>query len=80
VSRTKSAFFSGRGAAEANRREQKALFGKGHIKFFRRPQELQSKKHWKKIQIYFVFLYLVDIYYQLANKTRNLLFTIQFLI
>jgi hypothetical protein len=58
------------------------------IKFFRRPHELQSKRHTslKKLQIYFVspfFKYVVinnffhTIFYQLANKTRNLLFAIQ---
>jgi hypothetical protein len=31
-----------------NRRGQKALFDRGHIQFFRRPHELQSKRHhWK---------------------------------
>jgi hypothetical protein len=55
-----------------------------HIKFLRQPHELQSKTLLEKLQIYF-FKYIqltifYSIFYQLANKTRNLLFSIQLLI
>jgi hypothetical protein len=70
-----------------NRRGQKAQV---HIKFFRRPHELQRKRHhWKNciyhFQIHtFISTYYVTIFnsicYQLATKTRNLLFAIQLLI
>jgi hypothetical protein len=41
-----------------NRRRQKAILAEVHIKFFRRPPELQSKRHhWKsyKFILYLLF-------------------------
>jgi hypothetical protein len=73
-----------------------------HIKFFRRPHELQSKRHDSKNYKFILYLFFSNIllhldytdtfinmyiltvfysiFYQLANKTRNLLFAIQLLI
>jgi hypothetical protein len=62
-----------------NKRGEKALFGEVHINFFRRPHELQSKRHhWKnKFINTYVLTIFYSICYQLANKTRQLLFVIQ---
>jgi hypothetical protein len=65
-----------------NRRGQKAEV---RIKFFRRPQKLQTKDIIAKItNLFCIYLFQADtfinnflysIFYQLANKTRNLLHT-----
>jgi hypothetical protein len=48
-----------------NRPGQKAPFGREHIKYFRRPHELQSKRHHWKNYIQFI------LYLPLSNRYIN---------
>jgi hypothetical protein len=69
---TSESEFSGRGAAEATGEDKRHFLAVLHIKFFRRPHELQSKRHL----LIHINKFFNSICYQLANKTINLLLAI----
>jgi hypothetical protein len=61
--------------------DERHFLAEVHVKFFI-PHELQRKRHhWKNYKfILYLPFFTADICYQLANKTRNLLFAKQLLI
>jgi hypothetical protein len=56
------------------------FLAEGHIHFLATATTTDQKTSMEKLQIYFVSIFFYSICYQLANKTKNLLFAVQLLI